>query len=560
MAQTPAKALWPLARSALIALLSGLCALSTGCVSYRTLTDSEASALAAEVAAQDAATTGGDVSVKDPLATGTGARSNGAAAAIDLSWRSSSAWPRRLPVYSGLSSWGRAQIAPDRPLQGMIIPAIGPLAPAGTARPAQAAVERELYTDVATLMKRRRGVSVYRNYTVVGEGPGSLLFTTSSDPFASDVWQGPAGKPVAYYKFLSARAAEAATGTGREVVFTSETAADAEPLTRPEDSRRLVLERTWFALYEPLPEAEQTGKPRSAKGLVVLLPGMFGTPQQTVQELVGHLRSRGFAVLRMLAHPSRFTEQVTFGIVSSEDLDAQAELVARTLGDRAAECAYAVQAAVIYAKDTRADLRALPVTLLGLSGGAMVLPTVAARQPNLYQQALLVAGGADFLRLSIESNYRQLIDAVHFVWFDGTSGPSKPPRGDGRVAPDAELMAASDHLPPQVSARFSSLYHKHAALDSRSTGSVLSQLRTRMILARNDRAVPIARGMELWQQAGRPPLTLASTGHELLFLTLPGQFDDISTWIAAGTLPPIAAVPARQPAAKEPALPPVATP
>lgn len=442
-------------------------------------------------------------------------------------WADPAVWPKRLAVRTGLSAWARAQVDPARPIMGLIVPAVGPLQAAGASRPAQEKVERELYADVQSMMRRRTGGSAWRDYTVVGEGPGSYLFVTSDDPYATTVWDGPAGKPVSYFKFISARPAEDAGAVGREVVFTDDSATTAAPAA-PADSRRLLLERTWFALYTP--------RTATAKGLIVLLPGMFGTPQPIVQQFVGELRARGYAVLRTLAHPSRFTEQVTFGIVESADLKPQAELVARTLTDRAAECAYAVQAALLHTRDTNPTLRDLPVTLVGMSGGAMVAPTVLARSPASFHAAVLIAGGSDFLQVALESNYKDMIDALHFVWFP--TRPTRPepkPRPDGRTPPTAGMMRADDKPSPDLLSRFVELYHQAAPLDSVSTGTALRQVHSLFMLADGDKAVPYARGLQLWRAAGKPDRFSVRGGHETLFLFLPGSFSKLIGWIDNAT-------------------------
>jgi len=453
-------------------------------------------------------------------------------------WRDDGVWPQRLAVRSGLGSWARANVDPARPIMGTIVPVAGPVQAAGTSRPAQEKVERELYSDVQALMQRRTGRNVWRNYTVVGEGPGSYLFVTSDDPYASDVWDGPAGKPSAYFKFMSARPAAAAGAAGREVIFTDDQSSNAgkagRRTGRGNDEQRLIIERTWFVLYPPKPR-EGSGAADKPRGLIVLLPGIFGTPRPTVEGFVGELRARNYAVLRALAHPSRFTEQVTFGIVESSDLQPQAELVARTLTDRAAECAYAVQAALLHTKDITPELRDVPVTLLGLSGGAMVAPTVVARNPGAFNGAVLIAGGADFLQVALESNYKDMVDALHFVWFPNK--PAKPApaaRPDGRTAPSLGMMRADAKPPAALLARFVELYHAAAPLDNVSTASALKGLRTLFILARADKAVPYARGVQLWEAAGKPDRYLTSGGHELLFLFLPNSFGAIINWIEAG--------------------------
>src|SRR5205085_268147 len=66
------------------------------------------------------------------------------------------------------------------------------------------------------------------------------------------------------------------------------------------------LQRTWFALYEP--------KDGPARGVALLMPGLFNTPEPVIDHVVAQLRGRGWAVLRMMAQPSRFTELLSFDL------------------------------------------------------------------------------------------------------------------------------------------------------------------------------------------------------------------------------------------------------
>ncbi|TVQ62645.1 MAG: hypothetical protein EA378_04770 [Phycisphaerales bacterium] len=288
----------------------------------------------------------------------------------------------------------------------------------------------------------------------------------------------------------------------------------APDISRRSGERFIRIERTWYQLVEP-----STPEPR---GVVLLIPGMFGTPEPVVERLVRALSGRGYAVVRFLAHSARFTEKVTIDLDPS-DLPAAADRIARTFGERAAENAYAASAAVRDALERRSAWRDKPVAAVGFSGGAMVLPTVLAYDPELYDAAVYVAGGAHYWRIAQESNYRQWIDSVRWRWV----GPGT--RDAVNNAPPAEgLKEELDRL-----------YLERAPLDAARTGEAVRGIRSLMIHASNDQAVPAELGDLLWERLGRPERRVLPVGHELLFITLPTQFLGIIDWLEAGGDAPV---------------------
>jgi len=272
-----------------------------------------------------------------------------------------------------------------------------------------------------------------------------------------------------------------------------------------ENNRTVVrLERTWFAYYEA-----EGGPPR---GIALVIPGMFGTPRESVDGFVRRMRREGVAVVRMLSHPSRFTERVEFDI-DLDRMDRSAEQVASVLTGRAAECAYAAEAAFDYLARERPETVGVPRIGVGMSGGAMVLPTVMAREPGAYAAAVNIAGGCDFWSINFESNYADFIDAikVHFT--------PREPTGDDLAA-------------------FARAYLAHAPLDSYNTAPVVAAVPTLMIHGSGDRAVPAYLGDELWERLGRPERRVVPLGHELLFLTLGTQMDAIVEFLERHALAP----------------------
>lgn len=284
------------------------------------------------------------------------------------------------------------------------------------------------------------------------------------------------GAPVSAFVFVSASLAD-----------------DPEPT--------LDLQRTWFAFYEP---ANPGDAPR---GVVLIAPGMFGTPENVVEAMVQTLRHAGWHVLRMLTQPSRFTESVVFTIDPESAPEPVARQAARILGDRAAECAFAVQAAFAHVERNDPRLANLPRAALGMSGGAMAMPTILALEPERYGACVLIAGGADFWAIAALSNYADWIDAVRVEW---TGGP--PPR------------SAID--------RFAEAYRAAAPLDNVNTAPAVRSIPTLMIHGTRDRAVPSDLGDLLWERLGRPERWSAPMGHEMLFFVyLPRRSADLIAWL-----------------------------
>ncbi len=379
------------------------------------------------------------------------------------------AWPER---------WG----CDGKRIKGVIEPVEGPLSDLAGVRLGehhQLRAAEEERASVARLSAGEPGAGLYR---FRAEGPGSYVFvrklSNPTDPRSPEELErrkDNPDEPAAMFRFISAQ--RAASGG---------------------DVPHLEIERTWFALYDPAPEAPP-------RGVIVLLPGMFGTPQPVIHTTVRRFRAAGWTVLRMLSHPGRFTQKSRFEI-DSADIDAAAASIARTFNQRAAEVAYAVDGAVEHVHHLRPELEDLRHVLLGMSGGAMALPTVHARSPELYDGAILVAGGANFLRINMDSNYASWIDSVELEWGEGSS-----PAADR----DALLEA----------------YLAHAALDSASTATLLRDKPVLMLHAARDKAVPAATGEELWRLLGEPERWIFPVGHELIFIALPMQLDRIIRWL-----------------------------
>jgi dienelactone hydrolase len=263
-------------------------------------------------------------------------------------------------------------------------------------------------------------------------------------------------------------------------------------------SGELELETTCFQLLRA-----DAAKHPAPRGIVLLMPGLLGTPEGTLSMLTSRLRAGGWHVLRMMAQPSRFTQSTAIELDPSDPQGAARRIVAE-IGPRTVACAESTRAVfAVLAQDP--ELAALPRVAIGFSAGAMTLPTVVAREPGAYAAAILVGGGSNYWLMTQTSNYSGWISAVRPAW---TREPSV-----------AERHAIDD------------AYLDVAAFDSFHTAAALQQTRTLMIHGNADMAVPSPLGDALWERARKPERWIYPLGHELLFAQLPGLFPRIMAWL-----------------------------
>ena len=425
---------------------------------------------------------------------------------LEDAWRGAEAWPKR---------WGVPRR--DATRYGVIRKAKGPLVPLRSGEDSEKEVEKEMLEDIYTLLGSRRSPSWRDTVTVVGEGKGSFVYQYEK-PQEERVDKPPTAAAF-FLKFISGtRVSEAAGGSppaGGQDVRPTSAMVPAEQDVRPTTGTapggheyRVLMQRTWIGYYEPVAPLGAGADAVVPRALAVVVPGIFGTPANVVEQIVSALRSRGYGVVRVLAHPSRFTERAVFDYTgaSEADLDAFAARLAAELGDRTAECAYAVEDAITRINTERPETKGLTRIAVGMSGGAMVLPTVVARNPGPYGAAVLIAGGADFCRVAVESNYSPWINAVNVRW-----------KGKALTA--------------EQSARLSAAYLRHAPLDSYYTSAALRDKPVLMLHAQGDEAVPAALGELLWERCGRPDRWVYDAGHEMLFTTLSGRIPEMMEWL-----------------------------
>lgn len=380
----------------------------------------------------------------------------------------SRAWPAR---------WKRDAAG----IQGEIVPIAGPIE-----RPSSIRVFRAVPSDAPELIAP---IAALKKAAGAGDMPG--IRGEDDGSFVYETMLAPRDRPLP-----RARRHEASL----DFMFVSATLANAE--ITPHTPETIELERTWFSLFEPLQANGEVAQPRA---VVLLMPGLFGTPGGTLDLLTNRLRREGYAVLRMLAQPSRFTQVTRFGI-DREDIPRAAGAIAHVLSTRAAECAYAAQGAFVHLARERPALATLPRMAIGFSGGAMTLPTVVAREPEAYAACVMVGGGCHFWLMNDTSNYASIIDAID-VWWEGET----PTQEEKRALADAYLSMAP--------------------LDSFHTARALHGRKSLLIHGTLDKAVPAPLGDALWERLGRPERWEREYGHEALFMALPSDMGPMIRWL-----------------------------
>ncbi len=278
-------------------------------------------------------------------------------------------------------------------------------------------------------------------------------------------------------------------------------------ITAEHDDRAagLRFQRTWFTFAEPADV-----KPR---GLAILMSGMFATPREVCDRAERGLLMRGWAVLRMLSPPSRMSEHTVYSIPIDRDTSAVMNRIAMDMDSRVAECAYAVKAMADHVVRGSRSLPGAPRVIFGMSGSAIALPTIVAYEPEAYDAAVLVAGGANAFSIARRSSYRDWIDAIGFEFT-----PIEPTA--------AEL------------ARLDAEFLKFSTLDGYHTAEALADIPTLMVHGSTDTAVPADTGELLWERLGKGERWVMPVGHELVFAALPVRMVAILDWLEEKTAEP----------------------
>ena len=247
------------------------------------------------------------------------------------------------------------------------------------------------------------------------------------------------------------------------------------------------IQRTAFSLFAPTAQAP-------VRGTALIMPGLLGTPVGVLEPLAKMLREDGWYVLRMWAQPSRFTEYKPIALDVTGDRVGQAVALAEELQHRLSEVAYSVQAAFAQVEQSHPELQRLPRVGVGMSGGALTMPTVIAREPSRYTGCVMIGGGADAFMMTLKSSY-SMIGGPKYEFINGEM--------------TQEFLLSLDEE-----------YLKRAPLDPYHTSLSLRDKRVLIIHANADTAVPSPLGDLLWKRCGSQERVIHEAGHESLFVML----------------------------------------
>lgn len=374
--------------------------------------------------------------------------------------------------------------------------------------------QRPSASDVKLVERLAKGSADVGGYRYRMEGPGGFIFVPEEDS------NGP--------KRLSRGKTPA-----EMLVFVSGKVTESNETVAGEPEERVVIQRTWAALYEHASKSDENGH-----GLVVVAPGLFGVPEPVIGSIVQAIRNDGWNVLRVLAPPSRFTERAEIEMISvsvttpessdeddtpidqemSFQLEYNYERFAEMSGDRVAEYAYACEALTSWVRDNRPDLAPGPGPLISMSAGAISTPAILTRAPDLYTGTLMIAGGGDLLSVTAKSNYTDLVDAIRLDW--------------SITLPDgADTGSLSNDAVPTIVDEIAPRYLEHAPLDPINLAAGLKDRPIVMLQGSQDKAVPSEHGDQLWEALGAPERWLTPLDHGPLFVGLFLWTPRMLTWL-----------------------------
>jgi predicted esterase len=188
--------------------------------------------------------------------------------------------------------------------------------------------------------------------------------------------------------------------------------------------------------------------------------------------------------------------------------------IAARIDDEMADWPYSLEAVLDYLAKHRPQLPQQPSVVIGFSIGAIGLPAVVARMPDRFSAAVIVAGGADLLRISQTS--KKANPGIELHW-------TPPARAD-------DLFAKLDGA-----------YLSHARLDPYNTAAALGDTPLLVFHASFDQVVTARAGDLLWKRLGKPDRRVFLVGHgQMLRIVMRMQAGEIANWVAAtvsGTTP-----------------------
>ncbi len=219
-------------------------------------------------------------------------------------------------------------------------------------------------------------------------------------------------------------------------------------------------------------------------------------------------------------HVIAMTIDLTFGYSQQLPLGEGGEIgLALRIDNHLADRAFALESFNKYLETERPELLLRPTVFVGLSAGAIALPTVAART-GPPDAAVFVAGGQNVAEIILTSPLcGEHTKLVHPTEADADN--------------EEPIKLVTDSL---LRAEFAKNVFNRCRLDPAKTASVLSSTPTLMLHANYDRIVPAHMGDALYNSLGRPERWSYRIGHIGLCAMLPWKAKHILRWLEEKTV------------------------
>ena len=203
-------------------------------------------------------------------------------------------------------------------------------------------------------------------------------------------------------------------------------------------------------------------------------------------------------------------------------LDEGSSRLARRIDNHLADRAYAMEALLAYVATHRPELLVGPRVIVGMSAGAIALPTVVARI-GAVDAAVLIGGGENVAEIIAESSlfsqHIQLVDVRVNQGADGNKQIDFPPCAN-----------------PRKRAEFVDAVRRKSKIDPSRAAAALAGIPVLMIHAKYDDIVPAAAGQSMYESLGRPERWQYHTGHIGLTLLIPWKINYLLDWLDVQTV------------------------
>jgi hypothetical protein len=285
------------------------------------------------------------------------------------------------------------------------------------------------------------------------------------------------------------------------IVFSGTTSVGGSP-----SDFQVTLGRQNMAIAQVMPAT------RTAIGTLLYL-GSINILSTGESKMLQRAREKGWNVLACsIGMDSRMPEQI---IVDDGGSTRLAQRIDNHLADRA----YAMEALIAYVETQSPDLLIGPRVLVGMSAGAIALPTVGARIGPV--DAAVVIGGGEHVAEIIASSplFGEHIELVDVQYEIGKKGGF-----------NTKLLPCADR---QKRTEFSKAVLRKSKLDPHYAAAALRGTPVLMVQAKYDDIVPVAAGQAMYETLDRPERWQYRTGHIGLTLLMPWKVDHVLDWMAA---------------------------